>query len=252
MRPRIGITTSTLERATEGSSHISSATHLTYSRCIYAAGGLPLLLPNVLAEEDLDALLATLDGVMLSGGGDIDSRYWGEALHPAVGLVDPTRDAFELALARAALRRDLPMLGICRGVQVLAVATGGDLWQDIPTQCPDNIGHRQSSLRHEPQHTVTITADSLLAHLLWPAGAVNVTKMNLAVNSFHHQAPRNYGTMLTPVAISPDGLLEGLEAPAATFVLGVQWHPEEMVEVAPLQAHLFSGLVATARTGRRN
>ena len=243
MRPRIGITTSSVDRAPEGAIQPSAATHLAYARQIRNAGGLPFLLPNVLTEMDITDLIASLDGLLLSGGGDIDPVYWHEPPHPAITLVDPARDAFELALARAALSEDLPVLGICRGVQVLAVATGGDLWQDIPSQCAHFLQHRQTVPRQLPSHDVTVIPDSLLAGVLWPHGSDHG---RLSVNSFHHQAPRNCGTLLSVVATSPDGSIEALALPGAHFALGVQWHPEDMADSDPRQARIFSALVAAA------
>ena len=243
MRPRIGITTSTLERAPEGAIAVSTATHLSYARCVYDAGGLPLLLPN-LPAADADEVLGCLDGLLLSGGGDLDPAHWGEAPHPALGLIDPVRDTYEIALVNAALRRDLPLLGICRGVQVMAVATGGALWQDIPTQCPDSLCHAQAAPRDTATHAVTVVPGSLLAHLLAPEAG---ERINIPVNSFHHQAPRVCGRIWQPVAHSSDGLIEALVAPAASFALGVQWHPEEMTLSTPAHARLFAALTAAAR-----
>jgi putative glutamine amidotransferase len=243
MRPRIGITTSTLERAPEGAIAVSTATHLSYARCVYEAGGLPLLLPN-LPATDADEVLSHLDGLLLSGGGDVDPAHWGEAPHDKLGLIDPVRDTYEMALVQAALRRDLPMLGICRGVQVMAVAAGGSLWQDIPSQCADSLPHAQSAPRDVASHTVEVEADSLLARVLDPDAKQT---FYISVNSFHHQAPRACGTIWQPVAHSSDGLIEALVAPEASFALGVQWHPEEMTLSAPAHARLFAALTAAAR-----
>lgn len=241
MRPRIGITTSI--RPEGGSWQVTAASNLTYSRAVYAAGGLPLLLPN-LPPEAAEETLGTLDGLLLSGGGDIDPAIWGEARLNEAGTPTPERDEFEMALVRAALARAVPLLGICRGVQVLAVATGGDLWQDIPTQVPGALPHRQTQLRADASHEVIITPGTLLARILVPDGATSQPR--LAVNSFHHQAPRNPGTIFAIAARSPDGLIEGLEAVGARFALGVQWHPEEMAATDPLQARLFAALIEAA------
>lgn len=246
MRPRIGITTS-IRPAGDGWQR-TTASNLPYADCVYEAGGLPLLLPNLPSVAAGD-VVDSLDGLLLSGGGDLDPALWGEARHPAAGKPLPERDAFEITLTRAALARDLPLLGICRGVQVLAVATGGDLWQDIPDQVPGALPHRQDGLRAEPSHVVRVVPDSLLARILWPDGDARA-QADLAVNSFHHQAPRNPGTLFAIIATSPDGLIEGLAAPSARFALGVQWHPEEMAATDPCQARLFTALVAAARAAR--
>lgn len=246
MRPRIGITTSTLPRNPEGTVQISSAAHLAYVNAVYQAGGLPCLLPNLPEIADAEDCLRPLDGLLLSGGGDIDPAYWHEPPHPAMGVIDPVRDRFEMALFRAAHRRDLPVFAICRGVQVMTVADGGDLWQDLPTQCPDALQHRQIEPRDQPSHTVTVVEASLPARLLHPVATAD-RPLVFPVNSFHHQAPRKCGTLCQPVAWSPDGMIEALTIPDATFILGVQWHPEEMVAAHPAQARLFAAFVRAAQ-----
>ncbi|MHB9130576.1 MAG: gamma-glutamyl-gamma-aminobutyrate hydrolase family protein [Armatimonadota bacterium] len=246
MRPRIGITTSTLERAPEGAIAVSSATHLAYAHSVYQAGGLPLLIPNLPETDDAEEVLSHLDGLILSGGGDIAPNYWDEAPHEKLGLVDSVRDHFEMELVRAALERNLPMLGICRGLQVMAVATGGALWQDLPSQHPSEITHMQTPRpRAEASHLVSIQRNSLLAQILQPEETDGDT-LEIFVNSFHHQAPKNCGRVFTVVAASPDGLIEGLVAPHVRFAVGVQWHPEEMAEADPVQARLFTALVNAA------
>ena len=246
MRPRIGITTSTLERTPEGALRTSAATHLVYAQCIYDAGGLPLLLPN-LPAADAAEVLASLDGLLLSGGGDIDPAFWGEAPHPALGSVDPGRDHFEYALVRAAQQRGLPVLGICRGIQMLAVAAGGTIWQDIPAQLPDSLPHQQTAPRHQPSHRVTLAPGSRLARILLPAPADSAAPLHIDVNSFHHQAARSCATIFSAMAWSDDGLIEGIAAADDWFALGVQWHPEEMAATDPRQARLFTALIEAAR-----
>ena len=261
MRPRIGITTSTLDRSPEGMIAVSAATTLAYARAVYVAGGQPLLLAAVPEAVEDDTVLDHLDGLLLSGGGDIDPARWGEERRAEVDGVNPVRDAYEILLFLSALRRDLPVLGICRGVQVMAVASGGDLWQDIPAQVPGSLLHRQQQPRDQPGHPVRIDSDSMLTRIITgsagssprsigvsPASLTSESpEILLPVNSLHHQAPRKHGTLLIPVATSPDGIIEALLAPAATFVLGVQWHPEEMAPTDPAQARLFTAFIAAAR-----
>lgn len=247
MRPRIGITTSTLDRGPEGPIQTSAAIHLAYAHCIYQAGGLPFLLPSLPEANDADEILAHLDGLLLSGGGDLDPAYWNEPPHPAIGVVDRVRDHTEIALVRASLSRRLPLLGICRGMQVMAVASGGALWQDLPDQLPDNVGHKQTVPRHTPCHAISVSPDSLLARIIDGEERVNRDKLLLHVNSFHHQAPRTCGTIFAAIAWAPDGVIEGLAIPGGHFALGVQWHPEEMAATDPGQTRVFSAFIAAAR-----
>jgi len=247
MRPRIGITTSTLDRAPEGPIRLSAATHIAYAHCVYQAGGLPLLLPNLAEAEDMEEILAPLDGLLLTGGDDVDPCYWNEPCHPAIRPVDPVRDRVEIGLVRAAVQHAVPMLGICRGMQVMAVATGGALWQDLPAQLPENVGHRQTRDRHLPSHGLTVAADSLLARIVDVGKEAGAKPLIIDVNSFHHQAVRTYGNLFSAIAWSADGVIEGIAAMNAYFALGVQWHPEEMADTDPVQARIFTAFVEAAR-----
>lgn len=243
MRPLIGITSSTVARGQE-TKPTATHVHLAYSQQVLQAGGMPVLIPNSVRPEDADELAATLHGLLLSGGGDVDPVYWGESPHPNLGTVDPQRDRLEMALLQAALAREVPVLGICRGVQLMAAALGGELWQDLPSQLPGNPGHFQTAPRPEVSHEVHIAPDSPLARVYWPEGAD--ADARLQVNSFHHQAVRRCGQGQLPVAWSDDDIIEALVMPQARFALGVQWHPEEMAATDPLQARLFLAFVQAA------
>jgi putative glutamine amidotransferase len=176
---------------------------------------------------------------MLSGGTDVDPEIFGEVPHTALGRVDGPRDPFEITLAREAVRRDLPILGICRGLQVLNVAMGGTLIQDIPSDVPGAATHEAGENRVEIAHEVIIEPGSRLAQLL---GATRV-----GVNSFHHQAAKRIGEGLMVSATSPmDGIVEGLEMPGRTFVVAVQWHPENFWRTSPVFDGLFTGFVEAA------
>lgn len=190
-----------------------------YVQSILAAGGIPLLIPPLEEPGDAGEVLAKLDGLLLSGGGDISPMYLGEV--PLRGIKDcfPQRDLSEIALTRKALARDLPILGICRGIQVLAVAAGGKIYQDIPSQYPQSNSHHQTAPRAYPWHEVEVLESKLY----------QITGLKrISVNSFHHQAVSVLPAGFITTAVAPDGIIEGIELPTTRFCLGVQWHPEAM------------------------
>jgi putative glutamine amidotransferase len=187
--------------------------------------------------DQLPAALAGCDGVLLTGGVDVDPRAYGEAPHPTVEL-DATRDDYELALAKLAIARDLPLLAICRGVQVLNVAAGGTLIQDLPSQHPSATPHAINEPRNAIAHDVTIAPGTCLSMLLG--------KPAMAVNSRHHQAVKDAAPGFVVSAVSPDGVVEAIERPASTFCVGVQWHPENFWATGQFVG-LFQGLVRAAK-----
>lgn len=183
-----------------------------YVDAVRAVGGRPVLLP----PDDVDAdVLGRLDGLIIAGGPDIAAERYGEVPHPAADEPRASRDASELLLFRSAIAHDLPVLGICRGLQVMAVASGGSLVQDLP-DCGYGSAHRERPGTFQ-EHEVTVHAGSRLAEI--------TGSTTLRVNSSHHQGVADPGTLL-PTAWAPDGLIEACEIPASNFVLGVQWHPE--------------------------
>jgi putative glutamine amidotransferase len=205
------------------------------------AGGLPALVPSGLPDETLRALYARLDGVLLSGGGDVDAAHYGAEPHPTMGGVDAGRDRTEMALARWVAEDGKPLFGICRGAQVLNVALGGTLYRDI--------SEHVSAMRHTYDavaegalrpHEIRIEADTLLARI--------IGLPMLAVNSLHHQALREVAPGLVSAARAPDGIVEAVELPGLPFALAVQWHPECLPD-APEQRRLFEAFVEAA--GRR-
>jgi putative glutamine amidotransferase len=235
MRPLIGVTTSELRPSTAATlrrhgepAQPEMALGMPYLRAIDAAGGMPVVLPPL---GDVEAILARLDAVCLSGGPDLDpAAYGARDRHAELGQTEPELDAFELALARAADRSGLPLLGICRGAQALNVARGGTLHQHLP-------GHRQAEPGTQPTHAVDIAAGTRLAQI---AGAAP-----LEVNSFHHQAVDALGRGLRVAAHAPDGTIEAIEAPGPRLVLGVQWHVEALV-AEPRHHAVFEALVEAA------
>ena len=228
-RPAIGITLDFSRQDRE-----QFALRDDYVRAVEEAQGLPLVLAPG-RPEDAPELLDRLDGLVLSGGGDVDPSLYGEDPHPNLGRVTPERDAFELALCREALRRRLPVLAICRGQQVLNVATGGTLVQDIPSELAGSVDHDPESERWATAHPVKILPGTRLREIL---GTETV-----AVNSFHHQAVKELGQGLVVSARSEDGVIEGIELPAQPFAVGVQWHPEAFWDHGRAFQPLFEALV---------
>jgi putative glutamine amidotransferase len=240
--PLIGITTSVTVGQTPERAYVNG----TYIRAVQAAGGIPLLLTPHFTPAVQTALWQRLDGLVLTGGGDIDPARFGEARHPAVDDVSPARDELELGLTRRAIADDVPLFAICRGMQVLNVAFGGTLVQDIPSEWPNALVHTQKAPRHEATHPVKVMGEGTrLGRVL---GSPEV-----AVNSMHHQAIKRLGEGLREVAWAPDGVIEGVEMPGdERFVLGVQWHPEELAGHDQAARKLFDAVVDAARhRGRR-
>jgi putative glutamine amidotransferase len=210
----------------------------TYIRALIAAGLTPLMIPPGLDSATLESLCARLDGLLLTGGVDIDPALYGEERLPACGEIDPERDTLELSLTRMALARDLPTFGICRGMQTLNVACGGALYQDINSQRPRALAHQQSE-RTYLAHTVMVERESHLRELL----GVD----ELQVNSLHHQSVSRPGEGVRIVGWAPDGVAEALELPAQRFAIAVQYHPEELVESDALSRRLFSAFAQACR-----
>ncbi len=208
-----------------------------YVDVVRLVGGVPIVLPAV--EGEIPEALDAVDALILPGGGDIDPAHYGGVRHEANYGISPERDGFELALARAALARpNLPILSICRGMQLLNVALGGDLVSHIPDRFGDSVAHRHPELR-PVEHAVRIDPASRLAAIL---GATE-----LDVHSVHHQAVGRLGDGLRAVAWSPDGVIEAVESERLPFLIGVQWHPELGALGDERQRRLFEALVAHRR-----
>jgi len=209
-----------------------------YLRSVELAGGIPVVLaPSGPALHP--GCLDRLDGLILSGGVDISSDLYDKALQSSAKRAHLERDEFELLLLRAAFQRDLPVLGICRGCQMLNVARGGTLIQDLPSLVGTSVSHDDPDRpRVEVAHSVKLVSGTRLASLLGSA--------ELEVNSFHHQAVERLGDGLVETAFAPDGVIEGVELPGAGFVLGVQWHPEAFWRKPVRFGALFRGLIEAA------
>lgn len=222
-RPLIGITT--YRSLSRYSYPVISLTE-AYVQALSLAGADPLLVPPGLPDKGMGSLLARLDGILFSGGGDIHPRFYGSQPHPLVTEVDEDRDRVEIALVRQAMQRGTPFLGICRGLQVINVALGGSLYEDLLDQYPNSLKHDRfpEKERDYLAHSVSIDENSQLAEILGT--------QEVQVNSLHHQGIRKAAPGLRSTAHAPDGVIEAVEAPEHPFGLAVQWHPEW------LQAHL--------------
>ena len=232
-RPLIGISGSI--RVYDGAER--AGVNAAYIHSISKAGGVPILLTPPIGPEGAGLALEPLDGLVLTGGHDLDPQWYDAQPSPALGPVDPHRDEFELALFHAARDRNLPILGICRGLQLVNVAMGGTLYQDLPSEQPGKIHHDPAGPRDSRTHSIWLTAGSRLQCALDTAV--------LVTNSFHHQAIRDLAPGLTVTARAEDGVIEGVEGPADEgWLLAVQWHPEEFhQEINSPDQRLFRALV---------
>lgn len=211
-----------------------------YVKAVLLAGGVPLLIPTGLDKPGLNALIHHLDGLLFTGGGDIQTARFNGSPHPKIYGVDPERDNLEFDLLELALGHHLPFLAICRGAQVLNVAFGGGLHTHLADQLPNALKHDwfPAYPRDKHAHTVSLTRGSLL-HDIFQADDV-------PVNSLHHQGISRVGEGLEAVAFAPDGLVEGLVVRGEPFALGVQWHPECLPEDAGMRA-LFKTFIAACQ-----
>ena len=215
-----------------------------YFDAVSEAGGVPVMLPLTADAEVLTRALDVVDGLVVTGGQDVDPAVYGcadAAGRALCGELCPERDAMEALLVPALVERDLPTLGICRGIQTINARLGGTLWQDLSAQRPSSVEHHGKPPYHEPTHAVEVLADTPLASC-FGAG-------ELAVNSYHHQALRDVAPGLCVMATAPDGVVEAVWRPASRFLWAVQWHPEFMHAVDEPSRKIFSALVEAAREG---
>ena len=211
-----------------------------YVRSLLAAGGVPVVLSPLMGPSYASRALDGVDGLVLTGGEDMDPAWYQTEPHPRANPPSRERDLFELALFAAARQREIPVLGICRGIQVINVALGGTLWQDLPSERPGPVDHSPEAARSARSHAVRLEPGSVTA------GALGATEIR--VNSFHHQAVRGLASKLVATGWSEDGLIEAVEgAPGQPWLLAVQWHPEEMhAEIRAPDRGLFRALVERA------
>ncbi len=234
-QPLIGITT----RQAQTSEGLQAFSLLrAYVDAVLEAGGMPLLIPAALPASQASRLLDRVDALILSGGGDIHPQFFPGVPHPSVDGIDMERDALELSLARRAVEKGKPLLGICRGCQVLNVALGGTLYTHLPHQLENSLEHSLPGMqRRTLAHTVRIQPESRLGRILG--------EPILWVNSLHHQGVAELGDGLRASAWAEDGLIEGIELENRSFVIGVQWHPEWLTDQEPMR-RLFRQLIVEA------
>lgn len=206
-----------------------------YLKGIELAGGAPVVLPLIEDREVLSAILERCAGVLIPGGHDVEPACYGQELMPECGELSPARDRLEDWVIGWALERDMPILGICRGVQMLNVHLGGTLYQDLPTQRPESLNHSQEPPYETLVHQVEVKENSALAELTG-AGM-------LSVNSLHHQAIETVAPGLVVDAVSTDGIVEAVHLPGKQFVLGVQWHPEYCCQIQKEAMGIFRGFL---------
>jgi len=223
IKPIIGITPdyNSGDQETEGSREPTLFLRARYMQAVEAMGGVPLILPVTASKEIQEALLSKIQGLLLTGSGpDLDPALYGETQQYRFKKVSDERAGSETTLVHMALEANLPVLGICGGTQLMNVALGGSLYQDIPSQISGSLDHRQKTTATEPSHGVAITPGTRLHAIL--------KTDRLQVNSSHHQATKTVAPDLIINAKAEDGVIEGLESPRHRFALGVQWHPEFM------------------------
>ena len=232
-KPVIGITT--------GFSNQMYTLRYTCVESVRQAGGIPFILPFVTTVEEAKEFLERVDGLLLSGGADVDPAHYGEEPERALGSVDPDRDLAELLYIEAAKQSGMPMLGICRGSQILNVAFGGSLYQDIGSAVRGSIKHGQSQPGKFPSHSITIDKSSRLYQL--------IGQEQVKVNSFHHQAVKDIAPGFKVTATAPDGVVEGYEGFPQYNVLAIQFHPEYFVadNKDPLWLKIFEDLIERAK-----
>ncbi|OYD07784.1 gamma-glutamyl-gamma-aminobutyrate hydrolase family protein [Paludifilum halophilum] len=231
MFPAIGVTVSTREESV-------MALNRDHTDAVFRAGGIPLMLPYTLVPEQLQATADRIDGLLLTGGDDIDPGLFGEEPIPGLGPVEPERDRMEIALSRKMMEAGKPILAVCRGCQILNIAAGGDMYQDLNAQREKGLQHAQKAPRSHPSHSVHVKEDTRL-HAM-------VGGSEYRVNSFHHQAVRRLADGFMVSATASDGVIEAFESLHHPFVMGVQWHPENMPSDS-VARQLFTSLVAACR-----
>lgn len=241
MNPLIGITTYYVNACEfEGTERLRGLpdqdmimTTMDYCKAVKGVGAIPVLITSILDKSYIDKLTDKIDGFIFTGGSDINPLLYGKGIEEYCNNINPTRDNFELMLLKKVIEKDKPLLGICRGMQILNVFYGGTLCQDILTLYPQRLNHKVLNLpKWHFAHDVNIQKNTSLYELFG--------KENILVNSFHHQSIEKLGDGLTVTAIAKDSVIEGIEDLKKYLVMGVQWHPEMMVDKEPEQMRIFN------------
>jgi putative glutamine amidotransferase len=235
-KPLIGITT---RNGRDADGHPLTALQHSYINAVTQAGGLPVLIPAVFSMEDFLDLYSRLQGILFSGGGDVSLKYFDGSDHPRIGEVDEARDLTEITLLRRAVSDGKPILGICRGAQVMNVALGGTLYTHIADQLKGALDHNYpGSLRRALVHPVNVDEAARAAEIFG--------ETLLHVNSLHHQGLREIAPSLRAAGYAPDGLVEVVEIPDHPYAIGVQWHPEWLID-QPVMRRLFRSFVDASK-----
>jgi putative glutamine amidotransferase len=243
-RPVIGVAMQTLPGKPGGDLPNCWIMGQRYVEALRTVGAVPWLIPLLPHDPDtMNGIFDRLDGIFLTGGVDVDPSRYGESKHPKCGTTDPDRDAVEMLLLEHARATDKPLLAVCRGIQILNVACGGTLYQDVTDQVPAALKHDYFPTPTRPSrsylaHDITVATDSRLARILGESV--------VPVNSMHHQAIKDLAPNLRPTAFAPDGIIEAVESDSKQFVVAVQWHPEELTDTQPGMKRLFTEFVAAA------
>jgi putative glutamine amidotransferase len=246
-RPIVGLPTQTMEGDGNGMPNCWIMSQ-RYVSTLAGVGGVPFIVPLLNDQTALRAIYDELDGVFLCGGVDMDPRHYGAPRHRLCGRTDPARDRAELQLVQWAIQDKKPVFGVCRGVQVINVASGGTLYQDLAAEIAQSIKHDYFPIqgRYERDllsHSVSVDEESRLGRLLGVR--------RIKVNSMHHQGISQLGNGLVPTAWAPDGIIEAVESVNGHYLLGVQWHPEELASTDPRMRRLFATFIQESRHFRR-
>ena len=215
----------------------------TYAEAIVRSGGLPLIVPYTDCDETLAGIVALCDGICFTGGADVHPSYFGEEIKEACGTIQKYRDEYELKLFDIAYKAKKPILGICRGAQVINIALGGTLYQDINSELTTEIAHRQSEPKTEHSHYVNIVKGTPLYEL--------TKKERIQANSFHHQSAKDIAPSLKLMATADDGIIEALYGTGDVYVRAYQWHPERLCAIDNDEKLIFDDFIAEAMKGKK-